>query len=73
MTGRWSGGLSGETVCVSDSSGLCKFDVTVTSKKVKKATFTVTGLASENDDYVDTENHDDDGNSDGTSIAIARP
>ena len=73
VTGRWSGGLSGETVCVSDSSGLCEFDVTVTSKKVKKATFTVTGLASENDDYVDTENHDDDGNSDGTSIAIARP
>ncbi len=46
---------------------------TLLPKKTRQVTFTVTGVVYQGLDYVASDNHDADGDSDGTSITITKP
>ncbi len=46
---------------------------TFLSNKTKKTTFTVTNVVYPGLDYIAADNHDADGDSDGTKITITKP
>lgn len=74
VSGLWGGGVTGNASCTTDSSGVCQVSILVSGKKIKSVAFTVSNLdPSGGESYVSAQNHDDDGNSDGTSINIAKP
>jgi len=73
VTGTWSGGYSGTGSCNTDSAGLCQISSGNISKKQGDATFTVTGASRANYIYQPADNHDPDGDSDGTAITVAKP
>jgi hypothetical protein len=47
--------------------------VTKLAKTIASATFTVTGVTLANSTYTPASNHDPDGDSNGTTIAVLRP
>ena len=62
------------SACTTDPYGVCEVFIVVTEKKQKNVAFTVLNLAPAGEEsYVRLQNHDDDGNSDGTSIVIVKP
>jgi hypothetical protein len=70
VDGTWSDGTAGS--CTTDGSGQC----TVTrsnGRKVSTVTFTVDSVSAAGYDYAAGDNHDPDGDSDGTSIVIGTP
>jgi hypothetical protein len=72
VSGLWSGEYVGTGSCTTDASGRCS----VTSSKMKSGTsltFTVGGVTHTSLDYQPLENHDLDGDSDGTRIAVYKP
>lgn len=72
VTGSWSNGLSGTSTCTTNAVGTC--EVTKNAKlRVGGATFRVTGVRHASLSYVAGANHDVDGGSNGTSIAVSRP
>lgn len=71
VSGSWSGGVSGDIACVT-VGGQCSLTANVTKKKLKKVTFTLSNVV-HGDNYVAAQNHDDEGDSDGNSIAISKP
>lgn len=74
VSGLWGGGVTGNATCTTDPSGVCDVSILVSGKKIKSVTFTVSNLdSSGGESYVSDQNHDDDGNSDGSSIDIAKP
>jgi serine protease AprX len=66
----WQNGKTAN--CTTNTNGRCSVSRRVT---VKKATFSVsvTGLVLSGYNYVSSDNHDPDGDSDGTSITLHRP
>ncbi len=73
VTGTWSNGISGEISCSTLSSGQCELSANVTKKRFKKVSFSVTSVSLNGYTYESSQNHDDDGSSNGTSITINRP
>lgn len=73
VNGSWSGGIAGDTSCVTGINGTCQLTASVTSKRFKKVNFAVAGVVAGAQTYVEVANHDVDGDSDGTSISIPRP
>jgi hypothetical protein len=74
VSGLWGGGVTGNATCTTDASGVCDVSIAVSGKKIKQVSFTVLNLhPAAGDSYVSEQNHDDDGNSDGTLIVIAKP
>lgn len=74
VSGLWGGGVTGNATCTTDPSGVCDVSILVSEKKIKSVTFTVLNLdPTGSESYARDQNHDDDGNSDGTSIDIAKP
>ena len=73
VTGSWSGGVSGDTTCNTNSYGQCSFLANVTKKNLKKVSFTLSDVSDGSSNYVSSTNHDDEGDSDGNSIVISRP
>jgi len=73
VSGSWSGGIGGDTACVTGSNSRCSFATDVTRKNLKKVTFNVTNVSKASATYVSGANHDDEGDSDGNSITISRP
>jgi PKD repeat protein len=73
VSGSWTAGTTGVVSCVTDVSGQC----TVTKGNLKgditSVTFTVDSVLHDNSEYEPGDNHDPDGDSDGTSITIGRP
>jgi len=73
VSGAWSGGASGSSSCVTDGQGQC----TVARSNIKgnqsSATFAVTDVAEGAHLYQPIDNHDPDGDGDGTSITILKP
>ncbi len=72
VSGTWSNGASGGGSCTTDGSGQC----TIGKNNIRnsaQATFTVDSVAASGFTYVATDNHDPDGDSDGTSITVAAP
>lgn len=71
VDGTWSGGFSGS--CVTDATGSC----TITSPKFASGTtavtFTVGNVTYSTIQYLAVENHDPDGDSNGSSIIVQKP
>jgi hypothetical protein len=73
VSGDWSGGGSGSDTCVTDSNGLCNITKANVKSNVSNVTFTVTDITKDATVYQSADNHDPDGDSDGTSITINQP
>lgn len=70
VRGTWLSGGSGSASCTTDASGAC----TISANRIKggEASFTVTSITHASLIYVSAANHDDDGDSDGTTLAIPK-
>ena len=73
VAGSWSGGYTGTGSCTTDGTGRCQVATGSISKKVASVKFTVTSATLAGYVYQSPANHDPDGDSNGTAIAIARP
>ena len=71
VTGRWSTGATGS--CTTVGAGTCVIGSGSIARSVKSAMFSVTSVTSGLAIYDASANHDPDGDSNGTSITIARP
>jgi hypothetical protein len=71
--GSWSGGGLAVDECTTDYAGECLMLSTLNAKKTKSLTFTVTDVDFGSATYSPSDNHDADGDSDGTSITINKP
>ena len=73
VSGVWSGGFSGSAACTTDSSVQC----TVSKRSLKSSrpsiTFTIGNVTQGALTYNPADNHDPDGDSNGTRITVNRP
>jgi subtilisin family serine protease len=68
----WSGGYSSTSYATTDSAGLCTISTGTISTKKISVTFTVNNVSKTSYTYAVADNHDPDGDSDGTTITINR-
>lgn len=74
VRGNWGGGASGAASCVTDAGGSCGIvSANLVAKKVSSVTFSVNGIDSASALYTPNDNHDPDGDTNGTTIAFAIP
>lgn len=76
VVGTWSAsGLNSDTCTTGDlgGNGTCIFLFPGLKKSVKSVTFTVTGVTMSGQIYVQGQNHDEDGSSNGTAIRVNKP
>jgi hypothetical protein len=71
--GSWTGGGLAVDECTTDYAGECLMLSTLMRRNVKRATYTTTNVIYPGLTYTPVDNHDADGDSDGTSITINRP
>jgi subtilisin family serine protease len=72
VSGAWDGGAAAST-CVTDSYGQCSVTQSDIKSNQASANFSVTGVLHPSHTYQDADNHDPDGDSDGTTITIMKP
>jgi PKD repeat protein len=70
VEGAWSNGASGSDSCTTNASGQCSVTVSGLKKNVSSVTWTVTDVTSGVGAYAPGDNHDPDGDSDGTTIVV---
>lgn len=70
VTGTWTGGSTAS--CTTDASGRCSLSRSW-AKKQTSLTFTVSGLSKSGYTYRPAENHDLDGDSNGTFVTVVKP
>jgi serine protease AprX len=70
VTGKWPNGTTG--TCTTNASGLCKIGRKVAKSKLS-IVFTVTKVMSAVGAYKPADNHDPDGDSNGTKITLVKP
>jgi hypothetical protein len=70
VSGTWSNGADGTGSCTTDVNGLCPIIKSGIKSNVNSVTFTVDSVTLSGYTYVKSNNHDPDGNSDGTTITI---
>ncbi len=72
VSGSWSNGITGDGSCVTDTTGYC----TIISPRIKtttnSVTFTIADVSGSGIIYQSIDNHDPDGDSDGTSILVIK-
>lgn len=73
VSGNWDGGAAGDGSCLTDSTGHCEITLSRLRTTVIGVTFAVTDVVHPVGIYHAAENHDPDGDSDGTTIAIQQP
>ena len=73
VSGQWSAGTSGSGSCVTNVSGQCTVTKNNISKNSSSVTFTVTDVAHATYSYTSPDNHDPDGDSNGTAITVNKP
>jgi hypothetical protein len=74
VTGRWSQGATGSSSAVTNASGVATVQMSNLSRSTRPSVrFSVAGLAHSALSYSAARNQDPDGDSDGTSIVVARP
>lgn len=70
VSGDWS---TGDTAtCTTDSSGQCTVSLSGLRKNVSPVSFTVSGVSHPDYSYSSSDNHDPDGDSDGTTISVSK-
>lgn len=73
VSGTWSGGVSGNDICVTDSNGQCVVIKGNIKNNVGSVSYSVADVSVTSFQYQSNANHDPDGDSDGTIITISRP
>jgi hypothetical protein len=73
ISGSWSGGATGSATCTTNGSGQCTVSRGSIRKNRGSVTFSVTAVTHASLTYVASANHDPDGDSNGTSIAVNKP
>jgi serine protease AprX len=73
VSGSWSGGYSGSGECTTGSGGRCSVSSGYIWRGNSSTTFTVDSVTHATFTYEPANNHDPDGDSDGTSITVSRP
>jgi serine protease AprX len=71
VTAHWTGGTSVQ--CTTDASGACSVGRSGLSKRQTSITLTVDNVSASGATYDAAANHDPDGDSNGTSISVAKP
>jgi chitodextrinase len=75
--GSWRGGYADSDVCITDQTGQCRMQTGAIKKRRRKwqrsVTFTVSTISHEAHGYHPADNHDVDGESDGTTLTVFRP
>lgn len=73
VSASWSGGASGTASCTTGSGGTCSVTLANIARSSATVTFTVSGVAHPTYTYAAGANHDPEGDSDGTTIVVAKP
>ena len=73
VTGTWSNGSIVTVTCTTSSTGKCTVSSGKLGSAVANVTFTVTLVTKTGSTYVAAANHDPDGDSNGTTITVAKP
>jgi hypothetical protein len=73
VSGSWSGGYTGLGTCTTDSAGTCSVISSNIGTKADGVLFTVDSVSHTDYVYEAAHNGDLDGDSDGTSITLAKP
>jgi photosystem II stability/assembly factor-like uncharacterized protein len=71
VSGSWSGGGTGS--CTTNASGQCVVSKSTIPKSTGSVTFTVVNVTHAMLSYQSADNHDPDGDSNGTSLTLSRP
>jgi hypothetical protein len=71
VSGSWNYGWSGDEQCTTNSSGQCQLGHYYLFSD--STTFTVESVSHASLSYQAGDNHDPDGDSDGTAITVSRP
>jgi len=70
---KWVGKITGTATCTTNSSGACQVIKTGLKSKITTITLTVTNVTHATMSYLSHLNYDPDGDSNGTTIVIAKP
>lgn len=73
VSGVWSAGASGSNTCVTNGSGQCTITKNNINKNSNSATFSVIEVTHATHTYTPGNNHDPDGDSNGTVITVIKP
>lgn len=73
VSGAWSNGANGSGSCNTDGNGQCGLVRSNINRNTSSVTFTVTDVTGGGLAYESNDNHDPDGDSDGTSIIVTAP
>ena len=73
VSGNWSGGASNSATCTTDATGQCAVSVTKIKSNASSVTFSIAEISGSSFLYQPGNNHDPDGDSDGSSITILKP
>jgi hypothetical protein len=71
-SGTWSGGIAGTSGCTTDGSGECQVLTEDIHSKVSSVLFTIDSVSHTSLTYHSSDNHDPDGDSNGTEIVISQ-
>jgi PKD repeat protein len=73
VEGTWSDGATGGDSCTTDGSGQCSVTKGNLKSNVLSVTFSVSNVTSGAGAYAPGDNHDPDGDSDGTTVVVGQP
>jgi hypothetical protein len=73
ISGSWSNGATGSGTCTTNTSGQCSITKTGIRNSSNSVSFTVTNVTQSSLTYQPGSNHDPDGDSNGTTIVVAKP
>jgi PKD repeat protein len=73
VTGTWSDGATGISECKTDTGGQCSVGIGGISSKVPSVVFTVNNVTHATLAYRQEDNHEDEGDSTGTTITVPPP
>lgn len=73
VSGSWSGGISGSDNCTTDAAGRCSITKTSIKSNLSGVMFAITNVVQGSSVYQPADNHDPDGDSNGTNITILKP
>jgi thermitase len=73
VSGIWTAGVNASDTCITNSSGICTLTKSNIKTSVPSVTFSVIDIAHATLPYQALDNHDLDGDSNGTSLVISMP
>ena len=73
VAGTWSNGATGKSQCTTDGTGGCEVRNEGIPKKVSSVVFTADNVSDDARTYQAADNHDPDGDSNGTTITVPPP